>query len=107
MDPAPLIEPFNIAEARAAVKAMSPCSTPGPDDFGPGFYRSAWDLVMPSVMEFLSAFHRGTADLERINHAYIVLLPKTQDAVTPSAFRPISLQGCPVKIAGKILTFRL
>jgi hypothetical protein len=27
--------------------------------------------------------------------------------VSPSAFRPISLQGCPVKIDGKILTSRL
>jgi hypothetical protein len=61
----------------------------------------------PVVMKFLASFHNGTADLERINHAYIVLIPKTPDAVSPGAFRPISLQGCPVKIAGKILTSRL
>lgn len=63
--------------------------------------------MIPSVMEFLATFYDGAADLERINRAYVVLLPKTSDAVTPGAFRPISLQGCPIKIVGKILTSRL
>lgn len=45
--------------------------------------------------------------MERINRAYIVLIPKIVGAVAPGSFRPISLQGCPVKIVGKILTSRL
>jgi hypothetical protein len=32
---------------------------------------------------------------------------RSPDAVTPSVFRPISLRGCPIKIASKILTSRL
>jgi len=91
VDSLPLITPFTVSEARAAIRAMNPISAPGPDGFGPGFYRSAWNLVMPSVMEFLDAFYDGVADLEHTNRAYVVLLPKTSDAVTPGAFRPISL----------------
>jgi hypothetical protein len=106
-DPAPLVELFSPAEAIAAVKAMNPTSAPGPDGFGPSFYRSTWEFVKPAVMNFLDSFHDGSADLERINRTHIVLIPKTSDASTPGSFRPISLQGCPVKIAGKILTTRL
>lgn len=107
VDPEPLIAPFTEAEAHAAVKAMNSNSAPGPDGFGPSFYRHAWHFVKPTVMKFLDSFHGGVADLERINRAYIVLLPKTAGAVAPGSFRPISLQGCPVKIVGKIMTSRL
>lgn len=58
-------------------------------------------------MEFLQAFHAKSADMERINRALIVLIPKTTPALTPNAFRPVSLQNCPIKILAKILTSRL
>jgi hypothetical protein len=89
-DPDPLVSPFTTTEALMAVRAMNPASAPGPDGFGPGFYRSAWDMVKPTVMSFLAAFHAGTADLERINRAHAVLIPKSSGTVTPNAFRPIS-----------------
>jgi hypothetical protein len=37
----------------------------------------------------------------------MVLIPKKEDARTPDAFRPISLQNCPVKAIAKTLTNRL
>lgn len=43
----------------------------------------------------------------RVNRALIVLIPKSQAAATPSAFRPVSPQNCPVKILTKLLTSRL
>jgi hypothetical protein len=107
VDPTPLIEPFTPSEVLSTVKGMNQISAPGLDGFGPSFYKSSWGFVEPVVMNFLASFHDGTADLERINRAYIVLIPKTSDAVTPGAFRPISLQGCLINIAGKILTSRL
>jgi len=64
------------------VKGMNGGSAPGPDGFGPSFYRAAWNTVKPQVMQFLSAFHRGTAQLERINRSYMVLLPKKPGTAT-------------------------
>jgi hypothetical protein len=58
-------------------------------------------------MAFLAGFHNKSIDLERINRAHIVLLPKHEGASTPTAFRPVSLQNCSVKIITKILTIRL
>jgi hypothetical protein len=58
-------------------------------------------------MQFLSAFQRGEADLERINSSYMVLIPKKPGALSVDAFRPICLQNCSVKILAKIMTSRL
>ena len=58
-------------------------------------------------MSFLRAFHKGEAELERINRSFMVLLPKKPGAIAVHSFRPICLQNCSVKIAAKILTTRL
>jgi hypothetical protein len=102
-----LVSPFSEAEALQAVKSMNANSAPGPDGFGPAWYSSAWSFVKVDVMDFLSKFYSGPADLNCINRAHIVLLPKCQGATAPKDFRPISLQNCPIKIITKILTTRL
>jgi hypothetical protein len=59
-------------------------------------------------MLFLQAFHHGDVDLQRINRAVIVLIPKTEAATLPAAFRPVSLQNYyPIRILTKLLTSRL
>lgn len=86
---------------------MDRTSAPGPDGFGPGFYQAVWADIEPKIMRYLSSFYPGEADMSRINRSYIVLLPKTLDARTPTAFRPICLQNCSIKLPSKILTTRL
>lgn len=86
---------------------MNAASAPGPDGLGPNFYAATWDTTKGEVMNFLQDFHSESANLECINRALIVLIPKTTPALTPNAFRPVSLQNCPVKILTKILTTRL
>jgi hypothetical protein len=87
---AQLIASFTKAEAKKAVRGMNATSTPGPDGLGPSFYATAWDTTKAAVMEFLQAFHIETVDLERINRAMIVLIPKMTPALSPNAFRPVS-----------------
>jgi hypothetical protein len=93
-----------MLEAHAAARAMNTASAPGPNGFAPSFYNTAWDTVPPSLERFLTAFHQGGADLEPINRSYVVLLPKTADATSVGAFRPVCLQNCGVKIASKLRT---
>ena len=102
-----LSAPFTVEEAKAAVHRMNRNSAPGPDGFGPGFYMAVWDTVVDKVMSFVDAFAAGTVDLERVNRAYIVLLPKKPGATAPGDHRPICLQNCSLKIIAKILTSRL
>jgi hypothetical protein len=59
------------------------------------------------MMRLLDSFHVGTTDIERINRAHIILLPKRNGILPPSGFRPVSLQNCDMKILCKTLTTRL
>ncbi|CAN6168854.1 unnamed protein product [Urochloa humidicola] len=99
--------PFSIDEARDALWHMRLDSSPGPDGFGPAFFRAFWATVKPAVADFLAAFQAGMADLDAVNRAFVVLLPKKEGALTAGDFRPISLQNCAPKIASKIMTTRL
>jgi hypothetical protein len=104
---AAMTAPFTEGEERMAVRAMNRNSSPGPDGFGPGFYAAAWHVAVPTVMAFAEAFQARTVDLERLNRAYIVMLPKHQAALKPGDYRPICMQNCSLKIVAKMLTTRL
>lgn len=86
---------------------MNPNASPGPDGFGPAFYRKFWPLLKSSLLPFFYAFHDLSVDVERFNRALMILLPKKDVARTADAFRPISLQNCPTKAIAKLLTNRL
>jgi mannosylglycoprotein endo-beta-mannosidase len=102
-----LTDEFTEQEAIAAVKSMNRCSAPGPDGFGPSFYKTTWPTVRTDVMNLLHAFHSETVQLERLNRSYMVLIPKKPNATEVHAFRPICLQNCSIKTITKILTTRL
>jgi hypothetical protein len=53
-----LTEPFTEEETKQALMAMNRNSAPGPDGFGPGFYRAAWATVKGQIMNFMTAFHQ-------------------------------------------------
>jgi hypothetical protein len=92
-----LDEPFTQAEIKTAFFSMHASSSPGPDGFGPAFYKSTWNTTAAAVLSLFQSFHQHSVDLERINRSYIVLLPKKEVARTSADFRPICLQNCPVK----------
>lgn len=58
-------------------------------------------------MDFLHGFYEGSVDLECINRAVIVLIPKTMPAVNPEHVLCVSLRNWPIKILTKFLTTRL
>lgn len=103
----PVDEPFTNGEARDALWRMHSSSSPEPDGFGPGFFKTFWPLIRRVVMAFLAAFQGGTADMEAINRAFLVLVPQKEVVTAASNFRPVSLQNYAPKIASKIMTTRL
>jgi hypothetical protein len=107
VDQGPLPAPITGVEARCAIRAMCTYNMPGPDGVGLGLYTTAWVAVKPVIMQFISAIHNEEVDLQHINRALIVLIPKSRAAVTQSAFCPVSLQNCLVEILTKLLTSRL
>lgn len=102
-----LSAPFTREEIRAALFGMNVQSSPGPDGFGPSFYRTFWSVVETDVLELFSSFYNGELDLDGLNRAFLVLLPKKEGARTADAYRPISLKNCPMKLFTRSLTNRL
>jgi len=91
---ATLIELFSLNKLRTILFSMKVDIAPGPDGFIPLLFRTNWDLFKDDLLSFLNAFHSGTADLERINKAYLALLPKKATSLLAIDCRPISLRDC-------------
>jgi hypothetical protein len=102
-----LVHPFTQEEITNAFFLMNTYASPGPDGFGPGFYKKYWQSIKSEIFELFQQFQNQSADISSINRAYLILWPKSDSATSPDAFRPISLQNCPIKAIAKVLTNRL
>lgn len=95
---------FDKDEIHLAYKYMDSNASPGPDGFGPLFFKTMWAATSSDLLSLFSAFHSHTADIERLNRSYLVLLPKKAGARKPQDFRPIALQNSTIKGISKVLT---
>jgi len=101
-----LSAPFTRQEVADALFSMDKNASPGPDGFGPSFYINFWQSLDQEVLRFFSAFHSEDLDIDGMNRAHLVLLPK-KGVLSPQNFRPISLQNCPMKLLTKVMTNRV
>ena len=54
------------------------------------------------MLHLFEQFYDGSLDLDCLNRAHLVLIPKKENSRTADAFRPISLQNCPMKLFTKV-----
>jgi len=84
--------PFTEEEVWNTIKQLPPDKAPGPDGFTGRFYKVCWPIIKNEIMTAVSAvWSRKFAGFEMLNAAYIILLPKKEEAKQPRDFRPISL----------------
>ncbi|KAA3487462.1 Retrovirus-related Pol polyprotein LINE-1 [Gossypium australe] len=103
-------EDFNILnrqvsneEIKAALFNMAPLKAPRSDGLHALFYQSQWDHVGTSICTWVKeVFDRKRIDSE-LNNSLIMLIPKTQNLVEFSQFRPISLCSILYKLVMKII----
>jgi hypothetical protein len=86
-----LHDPFPPQEISEAFLGMNTSASSGPDGFGPGFYRKFWPSVKPAVLNLFNHFHDGLPDLDGLNRAFMVLIPKNYNATTPSDQSPYKI----------------
>lgn len=100
--------PISEDEVWDIVKNLPSDKSPGPDRFTARFYKSCWGTIKHDVMAAIGAVHGGDSrKLHMLNSAYMVLIPKTEDATRVADFRPISLVHSFAKLITKILANRL
>ena len=102
-----LILPFSEDEVKAALEGLNNEGAPGLDGIPVFFYKDCWDMVRHEVMAALEDFRAGGCQMDRLNKAYIVLLPKFQGAEQIGDFRSISLSNYLYLIFAKVLANRL
>lgn len=103
-----LDEPISEEETWGVIKNLKPDKAPGLDGFTGRFYRSCWQIIKRDIMAAIGAVHAGDArKLHKLNSAYMILIPKKEEAHTVANYRPISLVHSFAKLITKILANRL
>lgn len=108
VDLSSLAAPFTEDEILQAINQSPQDKAPGPDGFTGLFFKECWLIIKADVLAAIHAIYdHRCADLNLINKANIVLIPKKEGADDIRDFRPISLIHAAVKITNKILALRL
>ena len=102
-----LITLFLEEEVKVAIHDLNSEGARGPDGIPIFFYIECWDAVGPEVMATIEYFRAGRCNMNWINRAYIVLIPKVQGAEQIGDFRAVSLSNSIYLIIAKVLANRL
>ncbi|XP_057803117.1 uncharacterized protein LOC131018409 [Salvia miltiorrhiza] len=82
-------------------------SAPSPDGFNGAFFQHSWEIVGEDVVAAVRRFFTHGYLPQGLNSNLLCLLPKKNDAVLVSDFRPIVLGNFFFKVITKILASRL
>lgn len=108
MDLAALDDPISEDEVWQTIKGLPANRAPGPDGYTGRFYKSCWEIIKSDLMAAIITLTQGdTGKLWLLNSAYLTLIPKKEEALLPTDFRPISLVHSFAKLVTEILANRL
>jgi hypothetical protein len=100
--------PFTDEEIWRAIRHLPQDKAPGPDGFTGLFFKKCWHTIRADVSTALNSFFVNRCqDLNLLNKANIILVPKMDRAEDIRDFRPISLIHVITKLITKILALRL
>ncbi|GMP55749.1 hypothetical protein CsSME_00020479 [Camellia sinensis var. sinensis] len=102
-----LVPEFTETEVLAAIKDCNSNKAPGPDGFNMLCYQKFWKILKHEIMQFFKEFHQNSRLTYGINSTFITLIPKLENPINLSDYRPISLVSSLYKILAKVLTHRL
>lgn len=102
-----LIAPFSESEVVEAITNCESSKSPGPDGFNFKFIKEHWQTIREDIMRMFAEFHRFGKLVNGLNHSFVVLIPKKEEAISLKDYRPISLISCVYKILSKVLAARM
>jgi exonuclease III len=94
---------FTTNKIDSIIRHLPNNKSPGPDGFNNEFYKHCWHIIKQDIYDLCYAFHEGSICLRSVNSSHITLIPKVDNPMTLSDYRPISLLNTKVKIITKLL----
>jgi hypothetical protein len=82
---------------------MKGLAAPGPDGLPARFYHTYWDIIGQDVTREVLHILNNKGNPSDLNKTHICLIPKTNNPLHPSDFRPISLCNVTLKIITKTI----
>ncbi|GKA08346.1 putative RNA-directed DNA polymerase [Tanacetum coccineum] len=98
---------FSLEEVKEAVWNCAGSKAPGPDGYNFNFIKSFWDVIKLDFWNCVKYFESSGKLAKGCNPSFVSLIPKKNDPLSFSDYRPISLIGCIYKVIAKILASRL
>ena len=98
---------FSDLEIQEAFFSLPRNKTCGPDGYSSEFFKGAWSIVGPEVIDAVQEFFRSGQLLKQWNATSLVLIPKIPNASRMTDFGPISCLNILYKVIARLLTSRL
>lgn len=102
-----LCSDFSDKEIADALFQIGPLKAPGPDGFLARMFQGNWAITKDQVIAGVKEFFRTGVMLVGVKNTSIVLIPKVDNPVKLTDFRPISLCNVLYKVVAKCLVNRL
>lgn len=94
---------FERKGVKATMFQIDSNKNPSPDDYGNGFFKSAWPIIGEEITDaVLELFNNGKL-LKQLNATSIALIPKLSNPKYAIQFRPISCCNVLYKCISKLL----
>ncbi|MFY7935815.1 MAG: reverse transcriptase domain-containing protein [Flavobacterium sp.] len=102
----PLLKDFTIEEIEIAVNKLNNNSSPGPDGLPNEFYKKFSYFIIPIMSRIFNFMIKTKSKPDSFREGVTTLLPKKDEPLNPSDFRPITMNNADSKIFSKLLVIR-
>lgn len=99
-----LLREVTATEIRDAIWSIPIHKSPGADGYGSGFYKKAWNVIGPDVVQVVQLFFRTGKMPSSYNLTNLILLPKGDQPSTAADYCPIACCGIIYKTIMKTLS---
>lgn len=97
----------NEEEIYKAISSMNTSSSPGPDSFGGGLYKTCWGIIRSDLVTSIQYFFIHGYMPNSFNHIHLCLIPKTNSVDRVELYRLIAVADFHFKNITKIIAERL